>query len=222
MTILAIEFSSVQRSVALLDEDRVVAESVHEEPGHTPVTGLVRGVLDQAGWNRNSIGRIVVGLGPGSYAGIRLSLAFAQGWSLKGGVGVVGVSSLDALIMGIPRTIASDGAGALALVDAQRGEFHAQRIRLLEGAWKSDGELLLMAKAEVDVALSAGQLVVGPGIQRWFGEGLNCCPSARELGLLGRSRGSSDAPELIEPLYLRSTSFVKAPLVNQNAPNGLG
>jgi tRNA threonylcarbamoyladenosine biosynthesis protein TsaB len=73
--------------------------------------------------SREEIEVIAVGLGPGSYTGIRAAIAVAQGWQLARGVKLLGVSSADRM---------SGGAGAggenfravNVVIDAQRGEFY--------------------------------------------------------------------------------------------------
>ena len=61
------------------------------------------------------VGRIVVGIGPGSFAGIRSALAFAQGFALATGAEVFGLPSACAL---------TDGNGPLAVVgDARQGKY---------------------------------------------------------------------------------------------------
>jgi len=54
-------------------------------------------LLDRAGWTRGSLDRIAVGTGPGSFTGLRIGLALAQGLGLALDLPVVGVGSLDAM-----------------------------------------------------------------------------------------------------------------------------
>lgn len=108
-------------------------EVLHEEtlgltaegaPRHsTALLGEVeRAVEASGGWGQ--VGRIAVGRGPGSFVGIRIGLATAQGLAASTGVPVGGVCSLDAL----GRAMAEQGEGegeSLAVVDARRGEVFA-------------------------------------------------------------------------------------------------
>ena len=71
------------------------ASSVSQRGGR--LVSLVKEVLQEAGENPESIDRIVVGIGPGSTAGIRSSLAFAIGWSVALGTQAAGISSVWAL-----------------------------------------------------------------------------------------------------------------------------
>jgi tRNA threonylcarbamoyl adenosine modification protein YeaZ len=123
MMILAFEFSTAQRSVALARDGMVLAAAV--ETGGYRVTnafGLTEKVLAQAKISREEIEVVAVGLGPGSYTGIRAAIAVAQGWQLARGVKLLGVSSADSLAA---QAQAAKIFGRVnVVIDAQRGEFY--------------------------------------------------------------------------------------------------
>src|SRR5260221_8316149 len=102
MKILALEFSSPQRSVAVLrsgggDGSSFVSEAVETQAGGMEAFRLVEQALKAAGVEREQIECLVVGLGPGSYTGIRAAIALAQGWQLAREVKLLGVSSAEAI-----------------------------------------------------------------------------------------------------------------------------
>src|SRR6516225_168365 len=98
MTILALEFSSERRSVALARGGTVLAEAVEQTGGRgTNALGLIEKALADANIAREEIGVIAVGLGPGSYTGIRAAIAVAQGWQLARDIKLLGVSSMESL-----------------------------------------------------------------------------------------------------------------------------
>ena len=70
------------------------------ETGGRRAIGLVEEALRQAGCEREDMETIAVGLGPGSYTGIRGAIALAQGWQLGRGVNVLGISSVECLAAG--------------------------------------------------------------------------------------------------------------------------
>ena len=82
MTILALEFSSSQRSVALRrgGDKHSLTEAVETGGRATNALAMIQQVLSQAGIEREQIDLLAVGLGPGSYTGIRAAIAVAQGW----------------------------------------------------------------------------------------------------------------------------------------------
>lgn len=73
------------------------------------------------GWDR--VGRIAVGVGPGSFVGIRIAIATANGLAASTGLPLTGICTLDAVAAGLRE---SDGAReCLAVLDARRGEVFA-------------------------------------------------------------------------------------------------
>src|SRR5687768_8901395 len=95
MKILALEFSSERRSVAVVENGDVLGEA-HEQGGkHTRAFELIERALAAARLEREQIECVAVGLGPGSYMGIRIAIAIAQGWQLARGVKTAGVKSAE-------------------------------------------------------------------------------------------------------------------------------
>src|SRR6476646_9272422 len=95
---LALEFSGPRRSVAVLDYPvsapgmRMVASRSDVSGDHRNIgpLALVEAVLGEARLSPDSVERLVVGLGPGSYTGIRSAIALAQGWHLARGIEIYG------------------------------------------------------------------------------------------------------------------------------------
>ncbi|MCX8091218.1 MAG: tRNA (adenosine(37)-N6)-threonylcarbamoyltransferase complex dimerization subunit type 1 TsaB [Verrucomicrobiae bacterium] len=226
MRILALEFSSPQRGVAVLDAGpdgavRAVGEAIEGGSGHAmrPFE-LVEGALREAGIEREQIEAIAVGLGPGSYTGVRAAIALAQGWQLARarsesegghpfGVGVVGVSSAEC----IAATAQESGlTGPVSVVvDAQRGEFYLARYELGASGWRETAPLRLVGRAEVQVRAQAGDWLIGPEVTRWFDSGRVVFPRAAVLARLALGRALCERADALEPIYLRATSFAKAP-----------
>jgi tRNA threonylcarbamoyladenosine biosynthesis protein TsaB len=83
---------------------------------------IERAVDAAGGWD--AVGRIAVGLGPGSFVGIRIGIATARGLAASTGLPVSGVCTLDVLGRGIAEHGAPD-RHCLAVLDARRGEVFA-------------------------------------------------------------------------------------------------
>lgn len=147
----------------------------------------VDALLREAGAEPGDLDAIAVGIGPGSFTGVRIGVATARGLSLALGIPVAGVSTLDALAAGAP--------GALPVIDARRREVFVPTRPV--------------APEELDVA---GRLCVGDGALRYRelleGRGAEIppdddprhVPHARHHAALARDFGP---PGLVEPLYLR-------------------
>ena len=213
MKILAVEFSSAQRSAAVWEEGGAAAGpallgSAMEAGGHRRV-GLVEQALAEAGCRREEIGVVAAGLGPGSYTGIRGAIALAQGWQLGRGIELLGVSSAECLAA----RAQAEGARGLAniVIDAQRNEFYLARYQIEDSGWREEEGLRLAGFAEIQELAGRGQALIGPDLQKWFGGARNTYPDAGMLGRLACGRRDFVAGEKLEPIYLRETSFLKAP-----------
>ena len=104
MRCLGIETSTRQGSVALVEHDQVVSVRLHQELNRhgERMLPLVEQLLSEAGWPLSSLDRIGVGIGPGSFTGLRIGVALAQGIGLGLACPVVGVGSLHAMAFAAP------------------------------------------------------------------------------------------------------------------------
>ena len=209
MTILAFEFSSNLRSVALARGGVVSAEAT-ESGGYrvTNAFGLVEKALAEANIRREEIEAIAVGLGPGSYTGIRSAIALAQGWQLAHGVKLLGMSSAECLAA---QAQAEQIFGRVnVVIDAQRHEFYLAQWEISIGDRKEISPLKIATAGEIEERKAAGEICVGPEAARIL------FPRAAMPARLASGRMDFVAGEKLEPVYLRETTFVKAPKLAQN------
>lgn len=233
MKILALEFSSARRGVAVVEavpaassrrpdapaamagdyqsparEARVLG--LAEAEGLTPGPfDLIESALKSAGLEREQIDCIAVGLGPGSYTGVRSAIALAQGWQLALGVKLLGVSSAEVLAA-TARSTGLTGRVAVA-IDALRGEFYSASYEVTTDGWREVTPLRLLKREAVEALVQGGELLVSPDAKCPFGGAKLLPPSAGELGRLASQRSDFLPGEKLEPIYLRETTFVKAP-----------
>ena len=111
MLILAFDTATDVATSALVADGEVLGERTSRA---VTVLEDVDALLRQAGAHTRELEGLAVGIGPGSFTGVRIGLATARGLALALGVPVAGVSTLDALAAGAP--------GAVPVVDARRGE----------------------------------------------------------------------------------------------------
>lgn len=211
MKILALDFSSPQRSVAVLNGAAAPGvEVVDAAPGRDMKPfALIESALRQAGLEREAIECLAIGIGPGSYTGIRVALALAQGWQLATGVKLLGISS-PAIIAA--KAMAAGVRGKFnVVIDAQRGEFYLAGYEAVNGGLQETVALQLATATTVAERVACGEPVVGPEVTRWFPEGQTVFPQALTLARLAVSRHDFLPGEKLEPIYLRETTFVKAP-----------
>ena len=209
MKILAVEFSSDQRSVAVWAEGAVRGSAVETATRATHAIALIEQALAQAGLKRDQIDCLAVGLGPGSYTGIRASIALAQGWQLARPVKLIGISGVECL------AAEAQAAGWRSkvnfVIDAQKNELYLARYDITAQGAAELGSLKLAGLDEVKLRVASGEIVAGPEATRWFPEGRILIPAAATLARLAAARSNYVAGESLEPIYLRETNFVKAP-----------
>ena len=208
MKTLAIEFSTHWRSIAAAEGTEVRATTEVSETRETPALGMVQRVLDGAGWERGAVERLVIGLGPGSYTGIRGALSLAQGWKLARPVELVGISSAAVLAEEARR---SGWLGEVNIaIDAQRGEYYLAVYRVQAGGWEETEPLRIVSGEVIREKIATGHTVAGPGLAERFPGARQLVPSATSLALLAEKPAVHQAT--FEPIYLREVAFVKAPL----------
>jgi tRNA threonylcarbamoyladenosine biosynthesis protein TsaB len=186
---LAFDTATAVATSALVDGDEVLGERVSRAQ---TLLEDVDALLRQAGAHPSDLDRLAVGLGPGSFTGVRIGLAAARGLALSLGLPGSGVSTLSALAAGAP--------GALPVVDAKRHEVFTL----------VDGEPRVLAPHELP--LGEASVCVGDGAKRYRslleGRGADVppddderhLPRARFHAALAGEPGPVDA---LEPLYLR-------------------
>ena len=208
MKILALEFSPPQRSVAVVDGS-ACCEVVEAAARHTDALGMIRKVLLATQLEREQIECLAVGLGPGSYHGIRAAIALAQGWQLANGVRLIGISSAEA----VAAQAQAEGFAGIAsvVIDAQRNEFYVARYEISPSGCREIAPLKIVTMAEAQASAAAGEVLIGPEVTRWFPSGKIIFPHATTLGKLAAGRNDFVVGEKLEPIYLRETAFVKAP-----------
>lgn len=212
MNILALEFSSPQRSVAIVrltasNSSLSTAEVIESSGRAINACTMIEGALAQGGLEREQIERIAIGVGPGSYTGIRAAIAFAQGWQLARGVKLVAISSVEVMAA---QAGAEGVFGKVAIVvDAQRQEFYLQTFQTGPGQWNAVDAMHLASANEVQLAAQSGARLAGPALSGAFKDAVSLYPSAAMLGKLALNATEIREGNKIEPIYLRETQFVK-------------
>jgi tRNA threonylcarbamoyladenosine biosynthesis protein TsaB len=189
MLILAFDTATEIATSALVSDGEVLGERTSRA---STLLEDVDALLRQGGAHPSELDALAVGIGPGSFTGVRVGLATARGLAFALAVPVAGVSTLAALAAGAP--------GAIPVIDARRRE-----VFVLE-----DGAPRVLVPADVRVA--AGKVCVGNGALRYRSvleeAGAEIPPDADERhlprarfhALLARDFGPA---EDVEPLYLR-------------------
>jgi tRNA threonylcarbamoyladenosine biosynthesis protein TsaB len=176
--VLGFDTATAATTVALLDDaaPAQAAERRHEpapgeRPGHaTQLLALAAELFAEGGLRFADADRIAVGLGPGTFTGLRIGVATARALAQATGAELVGVSTLRALAVEAQVT-APAGSGVLAVIDARRGEAFAagwrdaqpvleqvalapaqlaERVREAGGSWLAVGDGALRFREDLE------------------------------------------------------------------------
>jgi tRNA threonylcarbamoyladenosine biosynthesis protein TsaB len=202
MLVLAFDTSSRVVSVALCDDDHVLARRDVEAPPAEGLLGWVDEVLAEARVAREAVELVAVGTGPGLFTGTRVGVATAKGIAFALGRPLVGVSSLVAV-----RCAASADGRRIdgVMIDAGRGEVYALGSAGSAGS-AADGsdDAPFLARPEVARARLSGSLVASASL------GLDLpaapTPDAAWVAREGRARfvaTGRDEVACLEPDYVR-------------------
>ena len=206
MRILALDTCLDACQAALLDNgDVVFARSEPMHRGHQErLAPMLAEAMAAAGAGFADLDRIGVTVGPGSFTGLRVGLAFAKGLAIARGVDCVGVGVLDALAAS-----AGQGGRGLAAIDAKRAQAYLQLFDDGQAAGKAEAVLLEEVPAWIARRGGpAGLTIVGAAAPLLA----EIAPGARPLLLdapdplaIARLAAAADpALALPRPIYLRA------------------
>ena len=158
MLILALDASTPVTTVALADGQEILAEvSVIARGASEALLPAIHGALNLAGEDLRSVERVLAGVGPGTFTGIRIAAATARALSAGTGVPLSKNSTLDALAA----PALSCSGDVLAVLDARRGQVFARR-------FSDDGPTTgIYCVRPEELAVEGGPLVVGDGAVRY-------------------------------------------------------
>ena len=191
-----------------MDDGQARARAEETAPRATRALGLIETALRAAGLEREQVECLAVGLGPGSYTGIRAAIAVAQGWQLARATPTIGIGSVECLAATAQRE--KIWGRVSIVIDAQRNELYLAAYEIEASGWREAEPLRLASMDELRARVDRGETVVGPEVAKWFAAGLELFPDAAMLGQLAGRRNDFVSGERLEPIYLREPAFVKA------------
>jgi tRNA threonylcarbamoyladenosine biosynthesis protein TsaB len=211
--IAAIETSTEVGSVALFEgevcvlEDAARVTNLHGES----LLPLISRAFERVAWDAHEVARWGVGIGPGSFTGVRVGVATAKGIAIATGAELVGVTSLDAMADGIAAEVVVSvipAGKAEAFLQVRRGEhiLIAPTHLLLEQvavrvAGAAQGARTVIA-GEVARAIDWSALEVAPVLAERRHE----LPRASAVARIAMRRPPDDA-DALEPFYVQPPSI---------------
>lgn len=220
MNVLGFDTSTAATSACVLRADGEAFEFVPgprrllERPGHSrELMPSVADVMERAGVGWGDLAAVAVGVGPGTFTGLRIGVATARALARESGAALRPVSSLAALAAGI------DSPLRLALIDAKRGELFAS---LRDGANEELAPELAAEPEEMVERLgekARGALAAGDGSIRFRSvleaAGVRVAPDDSELHVVRAlnvcrlaAGAQGEPPEAVLPNYLRQPDAV--------------
>jgi tRNA threonylcarbamoyl adenosine modification protein YeaZ len=186
--VLAFDCSAARGSVAVVEEGVTIFAEAFDCPRGRG--GALFQVLEKAIKATGHPGRIVVGIGPGSYNGLRTAIAAAEGLALATGAELVGVASV--------RALPCEAEEYVAVSDARGAVFYYVKIRQREIVGEFElldaGALISRLATETAPILCAAPVATVP-------QALAVAPDSALLAALGLPE--KPAEQTLEPLYLK-------------------
>jgi tRNA threonylcarbamoyladenosine biosynthesis protein TsaB len=214
LTLVGFDTSTAATSACVLRSDGQAFEHVppperlKEPPGHSrELLPAVADLMERAGVGWADVDGVAVGVGPGTFTGLRIGVATARALATAAGLSVHPVSSLAALAAGI------DAPLGLPLIDAKRGELFAALFehgeQVVEPFAAPPDQLAARAGREL-----AGAVAVGDGSLRFRqileAAGVRVPPDGSELHVVRAlhvcrlaAEVPAQHPEAVLPTYIR-------------------
>jgi tRNA threonylcarbamoyladenosine biosynthesis protein TsaB len=226
--VVGLDTGSSIASIALVVAGRWAGETAQPVTSHGAVLPqAVARLLDHAELRASELGGIAVGIGPGSFTGLRIGLSYAKGLAFASGAKIIGVPSLDALAAGaLDAPAARPGLQVCAVLDARKGEVYAALYEIVADGLEKISQDVVMplvrvtsplrqnailagdytAKDAADLAQKRGLkvTVLGAGALESRGRYIAA------LGAASIAAGRSDSVASLEPLYVRSPDAIAA------------
>jgi tRNA threonylcarbamoyladenosine biosynthesis protein TsaB len=217
MRVLALDAATEACSVALLVDAQLIGRFEAMSRGHSErLLDMVDAVLAEAQLSLSALDGIAASIGPGSFTGVRITVAAAQGLAFGAGLRVAAVSTLEALAL---QVLHGAQDRALACLDARMAEVYW-------GTFAWDAVRGLAATSPPRVSAPQGVSLPDAAPHRGIGRGFaayplldalagltlrpgdaQALPNAREIALLGARRlslGEGADPADLVPQYLRN------------------
>jgi len=190
--ILSLDASTPRGSVALVSGEQLIREVFVDTPRGRG--GALFSALENILGEAADIKRVIVGIGPGSYNGIRSAIAVAWGISTSRGIPLVGISSLLGL----------DEGSYFAVGDARRGQYYLARVS--GGRFVAEPNLLERNQLVAALQQTSRLPVLAPAPIDFLPGVIVRTPSAAALARLA----ADWAPNCPQPMYLKEAN-VTAP-----------
>ncbi|MBK7972163.1 MAG: tRNA (adenosine(37)-N6)-threonylcarbamoyltransferase complex dimerization subunit type 1 TsaB [Deltaproteobacteria bacterium] len=216
--ILGIDTATRTVAIGIAVGARPIADAHLEGTGlrTRALLGGIEDLLHDAGARADDLKGVAVGVGPGSFTGLRVGIAAAQGIALGLGVPVVGVGTLECVARNAP----PDADRISVLVDAGRGEVFLGVFASRADAIVALAPVEVLSPGRAAEAIPPGTTVLGDGwlryrgaFERLLGAGIRTLDEnlsrprgavVAALGMLALSSAARGGQGTVEPVYIRA------------------
>jgi tRNA threonylcarbamoyladenosine biosynthesis protein TsaB len=220
--VLGLDTSTQIASLAIVARGQVAGSIERALGSHAAaLPGVVDELLSASGFKIRDLGAIAVGIGPGSFTGLRIGVSYAKGIAMASGCATLGVPGFDPMALtALRRNNIEPGRLVCVVVDARKGEVYAALYRVVvDGLEKLSEELVvtlehLASRIAEDVtfvgdskAEDAAALVGKRGHRVAVFETGTLDLRGVSIAAIGAARfarGETDRAALLEPLYIRT------------------
>lgn len=220
--ILGLDTGTSIASLALVSNGRIVQTIRRPVPSHgAAIPGMVDEIVGRAELSIRDLNAIAVGIGPGSFTGLRIGISYAKGLAMATGCSMVGVPSFDAIALAaLDASEVGPGGLICVIFDARKGEVYAALYRVVADGLEKLSEELVVALEHLASRITEDVLLVGDSRAKDAAaligsRGLlvavletgtldlrGACVAA--IGGARLSCGETERSESIEPLYVRT------------------
>jgi tRNA threonylcarbamoyladenosine biosynthesis protein TsaB len=227
--VLGLDTSGATASLAIVSHGKLLAEVARSTASHgAELPAAVAEVSDRAGIAIKNLHGIAVGIGPGSFTGLRVGLAYAKGMVLALECALIGIPTFDCLgLAAFEHSSVTEGSLICPIVDARKGEVYANLYRAGADRLDKISAPLVIKLQNLFPELSDGVILVGDpkaketslllserGIRSTVVDEIGMNSRGRYVAMLGAeaiARGVRDNPAIVEPLYVRSAEATFKP-----------
>ncbi|MGD0017391.1 MAG: tRNA (adenosine(37)-N6)-threonylcarbamoyltransferase complex dimerization subunit type 1 TsaB [Verrucomicrobiia bacterium] len=228
MITLALDTSTDRGAVALLQDGQPPVEIAFSRGGAMAsdadqhLFGAIQQALRQQRLAARDIELVAVGIGPGSFTGIRVAIAAAKGLALPCARPIMAVSSFDALALTVLPQTPTECIQMCLLCDARRNEVYSASY---DRAGRCGRDCRITALEQLVKAVAAPTWFVSAEMDKYFCDalrkfsnrfvhiaGASLYPSATAVGQLAQKRfheGTDGSGRRLEPIYLRAADYRK-------------
>jgi len=228
--VLGLDTASATASLAIVAHGELLAQHSQSAASHgAELPAAAAEVVKLAGITLKDLSGVAVGIGPGSFTGLRVGLAYAKGLILALGCALIGIPTFDCVALAtFEHTSAAEGSLICPIFDARKGEVYANLYRARADRLDKISQPLVIKLQNLFQHLADGVILVGDskakeaslllserGTRSTVLNEVELNSRGRYVAALGAERishGEIDSPATLEPLYVRTAEATFKPV----------